>query len=218
MTLQNSHINPTHPESSEQAVPTSSNINYFVFPSVSANFFEYLNKEISESNLLSKLPYEWGLRQSSSIVISHVKYNDSLGDNKAIVIDKSIIINRSETRILLNNISREYNAEVTKFDNLITLIEKIDKIILCNGSGIRRRISRHCSGENTRKKKQAVVTFVQSWEIIKTKQKPESIEAYNVKEENSKSVQPIKAKNKKNRKQLSQTCKNECQTWKTLMI
>jgi hypothetical protein len=162
MTLQNSHINPTHPESSEQAVPTSSNINYFVFPSVSANFFEYLNKEISESNLLSKLPYEWGLRQSSSIVISHVKYNDSLGDNKAIVIDKSIIINRSETRILLNNISREYNAEVTKFDNLITLIEKIDKIILCNGSGIRRRISRHCSGENTRKKKQAVVTFVQS--------------------------------------------------------
>jgi hypothetical protein len=48
--------------------------------------------------------------------------------------------------------------------------------------------------------------------MIKTKQKSESIEAYNVKEENSKSVQPIKAKNKKNRKQLSQTCKNECQT------
>jgi hypothetical protein len=119
-------------------------------------FFEYLNKEISESNLLSKLPYEWELHQSSSIVISHVKYNDSLGDNKAIVIDKSIIINGSEIRILLNNICREYNTEVTK------LIEKIDKIILCNGSGIRRRFSRHCSGENTRKKKQTVVTFVQS--------------------------------------------------------
>jgi hypothetical protein len=33
--------------------------------------------------------------------------------------------------------------------------------------------------------------------IIKTKQKSESIEAYNVKEENSKSVQPIKAKTRK---------------------
>jgi hypothetical protein len=160
---------------------------------------------------LSKLPYEWGLRQSSSIVISHVKYNDSLGDNKAI--DKSIIIKISETRILLNNICREYNAEVTKFDNLITLIEKIDKIILCNGSGIRRRFSRHCSGENTRKKNRPLSLLCKVEKtIIKTKQKSESIEAYNVKEENSKSVQPIKAKNKKNRKQLSQTCKNECQT------
>jgi ElaB/YqjD/DUF883 family membrane-anchored ribosome-binding protein len=33
--------------------------------------------------------------------------------------------------------------------------------------------------------------------IIKTKQKSESNEAYNVKEENSKSVQPIKAKTRK---------------------
>jgi hypothetical protein len=58
----------------------------------------------------------------------------------------------SEIRISLNNISREYNAEVTKLDDLITLIEKIGNMILCNGSGIRNRFSRHCSGENKRKK------------------------------------------------------------------